>query len=168
VLGGPDRVEPQLFGELGDAADPVGIRVLAEVRQDHAEVHDPRLDQAARCPRSRGFRIDFATISCEFLGYARRVRNGIRFGIPAAGAAAVVRSLQGELPIELSTRGARYAEAARCEARLRTMTPEEKEALRAEAAELKRMAAEARRKRVESKKKLERALATLRELSGRR
>jgi hypothetical protein len=48
------------------------------------------------------------------------------------------------------------------------VTPEEKEALRAEAAELKRMAAEARRKRVESKKKLERALATLRELSGRR
>ncbi len=47
------------------------------------------------------------------------------------------------------------------------MTPEEKEALRAEAAELKRMAAEARRKRVESKKKLERALATLRQLSGR-
>ncbi len=47
------------------------------------------------------------------------------------------------------------------------MTPEEKEALRAEAAELKEMAAEARRKRVESKKKLERALATLRQLSGR-
>ncbi len=47
------------------------------------------------------------------------------------------------------------------------MKPEEKEDLRAEAAELKRMAAEARRKRVESKKKLERALATLRELSGR-
>jgi hypothetical protein len=30
------------------------------------------------------------------------------------------------------------------------------------------MAAEARRKRVESKKKIERALATFRELSGRR
>jgi hypothetical protein len=82
------------------------------------------------------------------------MRNGIRFGIPAAGAAAivigialptahdlpalvlgnrellwleralllfygflllfvpVVRALQGELPIELSTRGARYAEAS--------------------------------------------------------
>ncbi len=48
------------------------------------------------------------------------------------------------------------------------MTPEEKEALRAEAAELKRMAAEARRKSAESKKKIERALATMRELSGRR
>ncbi len=47
------------------------------------------------------------------------------------------------------------------------MTPEEKEDLRAGAAELKRLAAEARRKRVESDKKLERALATLRQLSGR-
>jgi hypothetical protein len=49
-----------------------------------------------------------------------------------------------------------------------TMTPEEKEDLRARAAELRRMAADARRRRVESNKKIERALATLRELSGRR
>jgi hypothetical protein len=47
------------------------------------------------------------------------------------------------------------------------MTPEEKEDLRARAAELRRKAAEARRRRVESKKKIERAIATLRELSGR-
>jgi hypothetical protein len=48
------------------------------------------------------------------------------------------------------------------------MTPEKKEALRAEAAELKRMAEEMRKKRIESNKKIDRALATLRELSGRR
>jgi hypothetical protein len=47
------------------------------------------------------------------------------------------------------------------------MTSADKEDLRAEAAELMRKAAEARRRRVESKKKLERALATLRQLSGR-
>ena len=47
------------------------------------------------------------------------------------------------------------------------MALEEKEDLRARAAELRWMAAEARRKRVESNKKLERALATLRELAGR-
>ena len=41
------------------------------------------------------------------------------------------------------------------------MTPEEKEALRAEAAEPKRMVAEVRRKRAESNKKIDRALATL-------
>jgi hypothetical protein len=102
-------------------------------------------------PRSYG---TFVTMSRRFAGYARRMRNGIRIGIPAAGAAAiavgialpaphdlpalalgnrellwvertlllfygflllfvpVVRALQGELPIELSTRGARYAEAS--------------------------------------------------------
>ena len=49
-----------------------------------------------------------------------------------------------------------------------TMTPEEKEALRAGAAELKRMAEEMRKEAVESDKKIDRALATLRELSGRR
>jgi hypothetical protein len=96
----------------------------------------------------------FRDDSCEVRSYAHRVRNRIRIGIPAAGAAAIVigialptahdlpalalgnrellwlertlvlfygflllfvpvlRALQGELPIELSTRGARYAEAS--------------------------------------------------------
>ncbi len=47
------------------------------------------------------------------------------------------------------------------------MTPAEKEDLRARAAELRRKAADARRRRVESNKKIQRAIATLRELSGR-
>jgi hypothetical protein len=48
------------------------------------------------------------------------------------------------------------------------MTPEKKESLRAQAAELKRMAEEMRKNAVESNKRIDRALATLRELSGRR
>ena len=47
------------------------------------------------------------------------------------------------------------------------MTPEEKRDLRRKAARLKRNAAIARARRAESNKKLDRAIATLRELSGR-
>ena len=50
VLGRPDRVEPKLLGGLGDTADPVGTRALAVVRQDHTEVHNPRVT-AARVAR---------------------------------------------------------------------------------------------------------------------
>ncbi len=47
------------------------------------------------------------------------------------------------------------------------MTPEEKNDLRKKAARLKRNAAVARAKRAESKKRLDEAIMTLRELSGR-
>ena len=99
------------------------------------------------------------------------MRNGIRIGIPAAGAAAivvgialptshdlpalalgnrellwlertlvlfygflllfvpVVRALQGELPIELSTRGARYAEASAAVEELKARLSETERAL---------------------------------------
>jgi hypothetical protein len=141
-------------------------------------VHGPRLDQAACCPRSRGFRIDFATISCEFRGYARRVRNGIRFGIPAAGAAAIVVGIALPAPHDLPALALGNRELLWLDRTLvlfygflllfvpvvRALQGE----LPIELSTPKRMAAEARRKRVESKKKLERALATLRELSGRR
>jgi PPOX class probable F420-dependent enzyme len=50
VLGRPHRVETKLLGGLGDAADAVGRRVRAIVRQDHTEVHDARLT-AARVAR---------------------------------------------------------------------------------------------------------------------
>jgi PPOX class probable F420-dependent enzyme len=40
VLGGPDRVEPQLLRGLGCPPDPVRSRALAEVRQDDPEMHD--------------------------------------------------------------------------------------------------------------------------------
>jgi hypothetical protein len=47
------------------------------------------------------------------------------------------------------------------------MTPEEKQDLRKKAARLKRNAAVSRAKRAESKKRLDEAIMTLRELSGR-
>jgi hypothetical protein len=47
------------------------------------------------------------------------------------------------------------------------MTPEEKKDLRAKAARLKRRAEIARARREESNEKLDRAIMTLRELSGR-
>jgi PPOX class probable F420-dependent enzyme len=50
VLGRPGGGEAKLLGRLGDPADPVGIRVLAVIRQDHAEVHDARVT-AARVAR---------------------------------------------------------------------------------------------------------------------
>src|SRR5438132_1677101 len=50
VLGRPDRVEPELLGDFGSAADGVGRRAQAVVRQDDAEVHDARL-AAARVAR---------------------------------------------------------------------------------------------------------------------
>src|SRR5438105_15116877 len=50
VLGRPDGVVAELLGELGGAADPGGARAGAVIRQDHAEMHDPRL-AAARVAR---------------------------------------------------------------------------------------------------------------------
>src|SRR5205085_11077813 len=50
VLGRPNGVEAELFGGLGETADAVDRRGRAVVRQDHAEVHDPRLT-AARAAR---------------------------------------------------------------------------------------------------------------------
>ncbi len=46
VLRGSDRIEPELLGELDSTADPVGIRIQAVVRQDHAEVHNSSLTAA--------------------------------------------------------------------------------------------------------------------------
>jgi PPOX class probable F420-dependent enzyme len=46
VLGRPDRVVAELLGELGGPADPGRARAGAVIRQDHAEVHDPRLTAA--------------------------------------------------------------------------------------------------------------------------
>jgi PPOX class probable F420-dependent enzyme len=43
-------VKPELLGGLGDVANAVRGRAPAEVRQDHAEVHDPRVT-AARVAR---------------------------------------------------------------------------------------------------------------------
>src|SRR5918994_4866978 len=50
VLGRPGGGKAKLLGRLGDPADPVRIRVLAVIRQDHAEVHDARVT-AARVAR---------------------------------------------------------------------------------------------------------------------
>src|SRR6185436_19134818 len=50
VLRHPHRVEAEAFRRLGKSADAGRRRLAAEVRQDHAEVHDPRLT-AARVAR---------------------------------------------------------------------------------------------------------------------
>jgi PPOX class probable F420-dependent enzyme len=50
VLGRPDGFEAKLVGGLGNTANAVRGRVLAVVRQDYTEVHDPRLT-AARIAR---------------------------------------------------------------------------------------------------------------------
>ncbi|HET6642597.1 MAG TPA: TIGR03668 family PPOX class F420-dependent oxidoreductase [Gaiellaceae bacterium] len=46
MLSRPHGVEAELLRSLGDAADAVGIRARAEIRQDHAEVHDARVTGA--------------------------------------------------------------------------------------------------------------------------
>src|SRR5262249_23075044 len=47
VLGRPDGVEAELLRQLGRAADRSRGRVPPVVRQDHTEVHDPRLTSAS-------------------------------------------------------------------------------------------------------------------------
>src|SRR5919198_143776 len=46
VLGRPDGVVLELLRQLGGATDRVGSCVASVVRQDHTEVHDPRLTRA--------------------------------------------------------------------------------------------------------------------------
>src|SRR5207253_1636053 len=49
----PAHPESELLGCLGDAADPVGIRIQAIVRQNDAEMHQPSLTawKKLRLPR---------------------------------------------------------------------------------------------------------------------